>query len=364
MKKSISASKWIVSFFALVLTMCVLLSLAAYAVDPFFQFRFNSAYLMDSDIAGGLIKYYDYDTLILGSSITQNFRMNTFREELNDKPLHIGIGGISLRMIEDCMQTAYRAGHAETYYIAVDPYLFYDLKKHYPMEFYFQDGPVAKLRYFLNHKVWFHYLPLDLGLGILDRLGKESPLAGDTCSPENIDRFGDWSDKFEFGEEVVLDNYLNKRYSIKEIETDDLYSTMAGRIDHLMERLDFGKGKHVFFFPPYSSLYWSDMQLDGHYEDLIRAKRYFIEKAFEHGATVFDFQPAELTGDLNNYKDTTHYTPEINDWMVRCFANGEHLVTRENLEADLEQLKKNTDRFREAHMELLTEARSLERPSA
>ncbi len=364
MKKSVSPAKWIVSFFALFLVLCVLLSLAAYAVDPFFQFRFNSAYLMDSDIAGGLIKHYDYDTLILGSSITQNFRMNTFREELNDTPLHIGVGGISLRMIEDCMETAYRAGHAETYYIAVDPYLFYDVRNHYPAEFYFQDGLLPKLRYFLSHKVWFHYLPLDLGLGILDRLGKKSPLAGDTCTPENIDRFGDWSDKFEFGEDVVLDNYLNHRYSITEIKTDDLYDTMAGRIDHLMERLDFDKGNHIFFFPPYSSLYWSDMQLDGHFEDLIRAKRYFIERAFEKGASVFDFQAADLTGDLNNYKDTTHYTPEINDWMVRCFANSRYLVTEGSLEEYLELLKENTDRFRDAHMELLIDARTPEKQSA
>ena len=360
MKKRNSASKWIVSFFALVLVLCVLLSLAAYAVDPFFQFRFNRAYLMNSDIASGLVKHYDYDTLIVGSSITQNFRMNTFREELNVEPLHIGLGGISLRIIEDCMKIAYRAGHAETYYIAVDPYLFYDIKNHHPLEFYFQDGLLPKLRYLLSNKVWFHYLPLDFGLGILDRLGKESPLAGDICTPENIDRFGDWSDKFEFGEDVVLDNYRSSRYSIKEIETDDLYNTMVSRIDQLMERLDFGKGKHVFFFPPYSSLYWSDMQLDGYYEDLIQAKRYFIEKAFEHDAVVFDFQPAELTGDLNNYKDTTHYTPEINDWMVRCFASGKHLVTSENMEAGLEQLKENTDRFREAHMDLLMESRMTE----
>ena len=358
MKKAISSSKWIVSFFAIVLVLGVLLSLAAYAVDPFFQFRFNSAYLMNSDIACGLIKYYDYDTLIVGSSITQNFRMNTFREELQDNPLHIGMGGISLRMLEDCMKTAYRAQHAETYFIAVDPYLFYDDTNHYSTEFYYQDGIVPKLRYLLSHKVWFHYLPMDLGLGILDRLGKESPSSLLTCSSENIDSFGDWSDKFEFGEEVVLDNYRNGRYSIAEIITDDLYSSMVKRIDQFLGTMDFEKGKHVFFFPPYSSLYWSDMQLDGHYEDLIRAKRYFIEKALEEDKVeVFDFQPADLTGELNNYKDTTHYTPEINDWMVRCFASGEYRVTGENMEGYLEQLKENTDRFREAHMDLFTEVR-------
>lgn len=363
MKKTIASSRWILAFFAMVLVLCTVLALGAWAVDPFFQFRINEAYQLDYDIACGLVKYYDYDTLIVGSSMTQNFHMDTFREELQDKPLHIGIAGMSLRMMEDCMKTAYRAGHAETYFIAVDPYLFYDVKTRYPTEFYFQDGPLPKLRYLLSHKVWFHYLPLDLGLGLLDRLGKESPSFIDACNSENIDSFGDWSKDFSFGEEVVLDNYRNKRYSVTEIKTDDLYGTMSRSVEELLESLDFSKGKHVFFFPPYSSLYWSDMQLDGHYEDLIRVKREFIERVRGlENVEVFDFQSDELTGELNNYKDTTHYTPAINDWMVRCFASGEYRVTEENLDGYLEALRENTDRFREAHMELLMESRMGETP--
>ena len=226
------------------------------------------------------------------------------------------------------------------------------------MEFYFQDGLLPKLRYLLSHKVWFHYLPLDLGLGILARLGKGSPSFIDACNSENIDGFGDWSADFSFGENVVLDNYRAKRYSVTEIKVDDLYGCMTESIDQLLEVLDYSKGKHVFFFPPYSSLYWSDMQMDGHYEDLIRVKRYFIEKVRrQENVEVFDFQSDELTGDLNNYKDTTHYTPEVNDWMVRCFASGEYRVTEDNLEGYLEQLRQNTDRFREAHMDLLLESR-------
>ena len=30
---------------------------------------------------------------------------------------------------------------------------------------------------------------------------------------------------------------------------------------------------------------------------------------------------------MNNYKDYTHYAPEINDRMLGCFASGEYLVT-------------------------------------
>lgn len=81
---------------AMVLVLITLLSTVMYIIDPFFQFRVrDNTYLITGGfVCGGLIKNYDYDTLILGSSMTQNFDMDVFREEHGGKPLHVGIGGL------------------------------------------------------------------------------------------------------------------------------------------------------------------------------------------------------------------------------------------------------------------------------
>ena len=39
MKKTIASSRWILSFFAMVLVLCTLLALGAWAVDPFLSTR-------------------------------------------------------------------------------------------------------------------------------------------------------------------------------------------------------------------------------------------------------------------------------------------------------------------------------------
>ena len=43
---------------------------------------------------------------------------------------------------------------------------------------------------------------------------------------------------------------------------------------------------------------------------------------------------ADEVTDLNNYADYSHYKPEINRYMVECFANGEHEITSSKQMAD------------------------------
>ena len=127
---------------------------------------------------------------------------------------------------------------------------------------------------------------------------------------------------------------------------------MTANIDEYMNKFDFGKGKHVFFFPPYSSLFWNDAKDEGYFDSYLEAKRYFFEAATARGAIVYDFQGADFTVDLEEYKDNTHYRPEINDWMVKCFANGDYLVTTDNYGIFQEKLIENTKNFRKEYADL------------
>ena len=92
----INAKKWVLIFLSLTLAILIGLAAIAYIIDPFFQFRVrdNTYKLSSWFVSSGLIENYDYDTLIIGSSMTQNFTMDVVREELGVHPLKIGIGGI------------------------------------------------------------------------------------------------------------------------------------------------------------------------------------------------------------------------------------------------------------------------------
>lgn len=117
------------------------------------------------------------------------------------------------------------------------------------------------------------------------------------------------------------------------------------------------RAEHVFFFPPYSSLYWCMTQDEGYFDIYMDAKRYFIERACSLGATVFDFQGEELTADLDNYKDITHYSPAISDMMVRCFAARDKIVDADGIDRAISRTRRLASEFRARHGDLFDPSR-------
>lgn len=350
----ISPRTWIIGFFIGVLALFLCLSAAAYLVDPFFQFRVKDrVYVLNMwFVGGGLIENYDYDTLIIGSSMTQNFNMDVFRERLGVEPLHVGLGNITPEEINELTAAAYDAGKAETFFLCADMFAFAkDAEESRYPSYLLKKDLLSRFRYFLSYEVWFRYIPIDLGLMLLDRTGIKLPARFEYN--RSVDWVGNWGVLLSpIGEKTVLENYKNGKYRIPEINTEHLYDKMTSRIDEYLERFDFKKGEHIFFSPPYSSLFWCNAQNRGYFETYLRAKEYFTRAALKRGAVVYDFQSAQFTTDLNLFIDTTHYLPEINDWMVDRFARREYVVTEENYDLFREELIENTKNFRSEHADL------------
>ena len=339
--------KWIISFFCGVFGVLLCLGIIAYAVDPFFQFRAkdNSYMLSGQFVSPGLLKTYDYDTLIIGSSMTQNFDMDMFRNELGAKPLHIGLGKITSNEELELLELAYDRDGVDRFYICADMYMFTEEPTESKNPSYLvKNDWLSKCRYLLSYEVWARYIPIDIGFMIADRLGVSLPQKYEES--KSIDKLENWSLDYTFGEDIVLGNYAGGAYGVSKVELENLYPRMVNLIDAYVSGLDFEQGEHTFFFPPYSALYWNDTQMDGTFEAYMQAKKYFVQKMTEHGATVYDFQSSEIITDLNNYKDITHYSPAINDWMVECMANGENIITVEDCDGKQAELESRLEEFR------------------
>lgn len=349
MEKQIT-KKWIISFFCGVLGVLTVLGLIAYVVDPFFQFRTkdNSYMLSGQFVSPGLLKTYDYDTLIIGSSMTQNFDMDMFREKLGVNPLHIGLGKITTNEELELLELAYAREEVERFYICGDMYMFTEepVKSKNP-SYLVKDDLLSKCRYLLSYEVWARYIPIDIGFMILDKLGVALPQKFQES--RSIDKLENWSLDYTFGEDIVLGNYAGGAYGVSKVDVENLYERMKEKIDIYVSALDFEKGEYTFFFPPYSALYWHDTQMDGTFEAYMQAKKYLVQKLVECGAAVYDFQASDVITDLNNYKDITHYRPAVNDWMVECFANGKNMITVDDCDGYEAELERKLDEFREKY---------------
>ena len=353
MDKKTRPEKWIALFFAILFGLTVFCSAVTFIVDPFFQYRVkeNNAYMLNGRyVSAGLIKNYDYDTIFIGSSMIQNNNADVIRSELKAKPLNIGVGGMNTDLEIKYIELANKTGRAKDYYICIDIANFTKTEQDETKAYLIEDGFPAKLQYSFSYESWFRFIPVDIGLSLVKKTGVNLPVKFQERT--SIDRLEYWASDFEFSEKAAIDNYLSKRYNVSAVDTNNLQNRMLENADEFIEAIDFSKGNYTFFFPPYSSLFWSHAQENNYFAEYVKTKEYCIEKLCEKGARVFDFQAQGFTMDLNNYKDMTHYSPEINDYMIRCFADGECSVSPVNSSKNTQQLKENTLKFKMQHSEL------------
>lgn len=346
MEKVIESGKWLKIFAIGLIVFLLIISAITYIIDPYFQYRVrdNEYFINGRFVSGGLLKNYEYDTLILGSSMTQNFNMNSFRQRLGAKPLHIGLGGMKSSEMIELVNLAESVGKSNKYYLCMDLYNTTSEEKSELYTYLLKNDPISKLRYSLSYEAWMRFIPIDLGIGIAKKLGISLPQK--LTRTMSIDELENWNDDYEFGKDIVLNNFKNSSFAVSKVDNTDLLNKMKSHIDIFLEKLQLKNKEVNFFFPPYSALYWLNAQNEGYLESYLGAKRYFVEKATENGYNVYDFQGADLTLNLENYKDTTHYNQDINDWMVNCFAKMEYKVNTNSVGQYEGKLRSNVMKIR------------------
>jgi hypothetical protein len=59
---------------------------------------------------------------------------------------------------------------------------------------------------------------------------------------------------------------------------------------------------------------------------------------FDNVRLFFPMNNQEIVTNLDNYHDVGHYSGYINDYLVRCFKDGTHLLTPDNYRDELQKL--------------------------
>lgn len=346
MNTKLSSAQWLRRFLALVLAVLALLAVLVYIIDPYYHYRaYDHKYKLDKIFSvPGLVKNYDYDTIIIGSSMTQNFDMDSFRRELGQNPIKATIGGMDAPEMAALLRLAQDSGHAETYYLCIDCSLLTNngMEQRFP-QYLMDDNPFNDYRYFWGYEAWMRFIPLDLVLLAANRLGIPLPQRfQNSCS---IDKMGEWGSYYTFSRERVLEVYTQSgNRGVSNVDMTAVSADPMAQCRKFLDSLDLSQGDIVLFFPPYSALFWYDMAQTGKLERYFEVKCWFLEQVSAYSnVRVFDFQGAAFTADLDNYMDITHFSPQISDELVRCFASGDYLLSPLTSEATEEAIRQNIE---------------------
>ncbi|NBJ92264.1 hypothetical protein [Parablautia muri] len=329
-------------FLTLSMALCALLLAGALVVyvDPFFYYHSplkGFPYLVDNQLAQnpGMAAHMEYDSVILGSSMTVNFQATWFKELMDLNTIKLSYSGAFPKDQSNIMEIIFRKpsgavsqgdGNKETkkvrsVFLGVDVITYtggVDETKYPIPEYLYDDHNLNDIKYLLNKDVILNY--------ILRPMADPEP-----TDLSNV--YASWWTEEYYSQEWVLHNYTPPGKVAQETLPDaylaSVEKNLAANICPYIEGNP--ETEFVIFFPPYSILFWNDVLLENHLEATIEVYRYIANRLNEYENVKLYFFPdrEEIICDLNNYADYSHYHPRYNRYMAECFASGECLVAKE-----------------------------------
>lgn len=336
--KQLSARAFLRQLLILTLALVFLAGAVMFAVDPYFHYRASedAAYvLLDRFCLPGMVRGFDYDAVLVGSSMCQNFNMDLMEEVLGGEILKATKGGLTIGEADAILSWIREAGRADTVYFSLELTRFNTPE---PEESYYPDyltnaSLADDFRYLYGYEAWMRALPMDAVTLTLDALNL--PLPQVLREKTEADEIGRWAQDASYpGEAALVESYLSGGSGVSAQNAEGMAQRMKESVDAWLSSEPFDPNiTYYFFSAPYSALYWTHLAREGTLDAVLELRTYFFERLSQYDNVIaFDFQGLDQIQNLDLYKDITHYHESINDRMTRLLAAGEYRATEERVE--------------------------------
>jgi hypothetical protein len=302
---------------ALGIAALLLSSIAAFnhRVDPFLQYRAPSGEAryqrqFQRYIAPGIAKHSQYDFIITGSSLMENYGLAEAGRRCNARAVNLVLAAMSAWEQRQILQTALAAQRVKRVVMSVDFNSFAapidaslpDIPDPLPLHLY-DTARWNDYRYLLNGSVTLHSIALATG----------TPKGRYVTNP---DRAWNWMQEVSFSAARALKDidptHINKRFKQGPRTLTHMQANFEANFIPLFEKHQDTQFNLVF--PPYSIMVWADFAQRQQLEISLAFKRYVFSRIKGlSNVRVFDMQSdAAITHDFNRYSDIYHFDPETN----------------------------------------------------
>lgn len=318
----------LIGFAALVTAAFFLVTALVVYVDPFFHYHSpleGFPYQVDNQLSQnpGMAAHMEYDSVILGSSMTVNFQTTWFRELLDLNTIKLSYSAAFPKDQSNIMEIIFenKGDQVKTVFLGVDviTYTGGTEETKYPIpEYLYDDNYLNDIKYVLNKDVILNY--------ILRPIADPEP-----TDLSNV--YASWWTEEYYSQDWVLLNYTSPEKVEEETPADGYIPSVEKNLDvNICPYIEaHPETKFVIFFPPYSILFWNDVLQENHLHATMEEYRYIANRlnAYENVEVYFFPAEEEIVCDLNNYADYSHYHPKYNRYMTECFAEGKNIVAKD-----------------------------------
>lgn len=342
--KRISNKRWIyfvVLSVSVILTMCIVLVIT---IDPYLHYRKplrelkysltvgNAKYIND-----GIIRQFDYNAIITGTSMTENFKPSEFDEFFSVCSVKIPLSGATYKDINDnCKRALERNPNTEIVLRGLDlSVLVYDKDKgkyNDQLVYLYDDVLINDVGYCLNKMTILE--------GCFQNVILHSLVSDETFS---LDTYTCWDFEAVYGKQNVLSGYERPEKVPCTVELSDeekiiIKDNIRQNVTDLVK--SYPETKFIMFFTPYSICWWDSLNQEEKIKWEVEAQRIAIEEMLScPNVELYSFcNNFNMICNLDNYKDEGHYRGSINSSILHWIARKQYRLTESNYEEYLEEI--------------------------
>ena len=344
-----NAKRWLTIFLVLILAAVILTCSLVVIVDPFFHYHAPLSdrffYTLDNQrsINIGIVRHFDYDALITGSSMTVNFNTSEIDERFGTRCIKVPASGASFYEINNLINAAFDS-HPDLKYVfrGIDRSLLFDAPEllrtdlgEYP-EYLYDRNILNDYKYILNADVIFNRT-----LTMLADSRRSGFVPGCTSFDDYSNTMEDY--KGEFGLASLSESFryelgtVGEPVHMTDAERNQLTENITQNVIRCAE--EHPDTQFYYFFPPYSLGYWHDRIASGLIVRQFEAEQLAAELMLQcDNIRLFDFTGrTDIISDVNNYRDLLHYGEWINSLIIKWMQEDQYRLTEDNYLAFFEQ---------------------------
>jgi hypothetical protein len=333
-------------------------------LDPlqiFHKAPFSEGYFYQDQAThnAGIINNYNFNSIIIGTSMLENTSSIEAGRLLNSSFVNLSIGGskladralilertlgistLSIKNIILSLDGFDRIGnYREMRPMSLYSYLYDDV--------YFNDIKIYfNLKYILVAGCQIVRKNIEYCSDLLRDVDNLNEWYSDKSQS---DRFGGIDNWIDLGSGQQVKEALNEIVEVSKCVRENNCKLSGNRYQHFEESfneyiLKFSKSNpgvnfHLIF-PPYSRLkyaIWSKAN-PKEFKSYLQAIKYIVLKS-EHfqNTIVYGFDNLEFVDDISNYKDTTHYHPDINSMMLYSIRDKKNILNSDNIDSYIKKI--------------------------
>ncbi|MBR4668635.1 MAG: SGNH/GDSL hydrolase family protein [Butyrivibrio sp.] len=349
LEKNNTSVNFIKKLFVSVLVILAVIAAIVFVLDPFYHYHKPwlglKAVLHDKEYqCVGTLRNFDYDALLVGSSVMENNDNSWYDNAYNVKSIKAIRSYGATADLCYLMDVAYEDHEIKRVFYNIDPSsLSASAQTTYestgcPMYLY-DSNPFNDVQYLFNKDVLLSKIPYQIANSYL----------GDY--DENLSY--NWAKWKTFYADLAISGYVRAKEAADMLEETYYQEELDANIALLTAQVSaHPETEFIFFYPTYSMLWWDGIVRSGERDAYIYNEIQMTKALLQYdNVRIFCFQNLpEVATNLDNYMDTIHFSPDINRLMLDKIIAGENEMTKDNYVEVIEGVRDFSDQVVSEYM--------------